>query len=195
MFEHYLNSLASLGTLLVVGVTAVIALGQLSHLRASNQLDGLIHCLEWRESEVMQDSDAFVRTQLPEKMRDPEYRKELALPTVDRRVHKELAICDWIEQTGSYIKYELITEEQYLDLNSDYVEQMWATLKTVVAIRRAARSQAMYENFEYLAARAQRWTEKHSAGNYPVGTPRLLSPQDCHAIAQKMGTTERVTLH
>jgi hypothetical protein len=36
-----LNAVAAVGTFLVIGVTAIVALVQLRHMRVSNQLEGL----------------------------------------------------------------------------------------------------------------------------------------------------------
>ena len=175
MTAETLSALASVGTFVVIGVTAIAALVQLRHIRAANQLTGLLQYITRWESDAIQSANEFVETQLPERLKDTAFRAGLWQHNPDRREHPELRVADWCEQMGSYIKYGMIAEEQYLDLGGLYVSSMWRQLEEVVAIRRAAaNTAAMYENFEFLAARVKVWDQRHSVGNYPRGTTRLM---------------------
>ncbi|GEM_PF-5576807 len=64
---------------------------------------------------------------------------------------------------------------------------MWLALKEVVAIRRVVGGQAMYENFEYLAAVQQQWNAQHQVGNYPRNVPRLLTEPEWRRLAGTAG--------
>ena len=175
-------ALASLGTFVVISVSAVAALIQLRHIRASNQLSGLIKYSELWEAQPMQSAIAFVQQQLPEKLQDASYRNQLMRATVSRSEHPELAVCDWVEQIGSYVKYGLLSEEQFLDLTAGFVDAAWDQLEEVVALRRTHGRPAMYENFEYLAAQSKAWLARHSRGNYPPRVRRLLTPERAEEI-------------
>jgi len=50
-----LNAVASIGTFIMIGVTAITALVQLRHLRASNQLTGLLDVLSRVEDPVFNE--------------------------------------------------------------------------------------------------------------------------------------------
>jgi hypothetical protein len=175
MTPETLSAIASVGTFIVIAVTAVAALVQLRHIRAANQLTGLLHHVARWESDTLQSAADFVETKLPAMMKDPDFLNSLWAGTPDRRVHQELRVADWCEQMGSYIKYGMIDESQYLDLGAFYVASMWDQLRDVISIRRAATgTNAMFENFEFLAARAKAFNAAHPRGNYPRATPRLL---------------------
>lgn len=175
MNAETIGAISSVATFLVIGVTAIAALVQLRHIRSANQLTGLLHYIARWESDAVQSATSFVETQLKEKLEDPGYRSGLWHHNPDRREHPELRVADWCEQMGSYIKYGMISGEQYLDLGGWYIDSMWEQLQEVVAIRRAASGKsAMYENFEFLAARSKAWAAAHPGGNYPHNVPRLM---------------------
>ncbi len=175
MTAETIGAISSVATFLVIGITAIAALVQLRHIRSANQLTGLLHYIARWESDAVQSASGFVESQLKAKLHDPDYREGLWHHNPDRREHPELRVADWCEQMGSYIKYGMIAEQQYLDLGGWYIDSMWDQLQEVVAIRRAASGQsAMYENFEFLAARSKAWAAEHPEGNYPRRVPRLM---------------------
>jgi hypothetical protein len=179
MTAETLSAIASVGTFIVIAVTAVAALVQLRHIRAGNQLTGLLHHVERWESDTLQAAADFVETKLPAKMKDPDFLDSLWVGTPDRRVHQELRVADWCEQMGSYIKYGMISEAQYLDLGAHYVSSMWDQLREVIVIRRAATgTNAMFENFEFIAARAKAFAAAHPAGNYPRRVKHLIMDEE-----------------
>jgi hypothetical protein len=183
MTAETLSAIAAVGTFIVIAVTAFAAIVQLRHIRAGNQLAGLLHHVARWESDELQSAAKFVENELPAKLKDPDFLESLWTDNPDRRVHQELRVADWCEQMGSYIKYGMISEAQYLDLGAAYVDVMWGRLREVVAIRRAASgSNAMYENFEFLAARAKTFNAAHPAGNYPRHAKHLLLEEDWKKI-------------
>jgi hypothetical protein len=190
MTPEVIAAIASIGTFVVVGVTAIAALVQLRHIRAANQLTGLLeYTARWQSDEV-QSGTLFVETQLPAKLRDPDYRASLLQINPDRRSHPELKVADWFEQMGSFIKYGLIAESQYMDLAQGYTRSMWEQLREVVALRRAAvANNSMYENFEYLAARSKMFNAGRNHTNYPRGTPRLMRDEEWQQLAAARTTT------
>ncbi|MBC5823532.1 MAG: hypothetical protein GIW99_07465 [Candidatus Eremiobacteraeota bacterium] len=96
-------------------------------------------------------------------------------------------MCDFIEQSGSYIKYGMLDADQYLDLSGAYVWSMWQRLQDVVAMRRVARnSDEMYENFEYLAALVKRRGAKASEAfpaTFHVSCPNHNGDPSAHVTA------------
>lgn len=195
MTAETLSSIASIGTFIVIAVTAFAALVQLRHIRAGNQLTGLLHHVARWESDDLQSAAKFVENELPAKLKDPDFLESLWVRNPDRRVHQELRVADWCEQMGSYIKYGMISEAQYLDLGGAYVDSMWDQLREVVVIRRAASgSNSMYENFEFLAAEAKAFNAAHPVGNYPRNVKRLMREDEWRNLSdprkQGMGATK-----
>ena len=170
---EYVNTAAALITVIIVAVAAVAALVQLRHLRASNQLNAHLKLLELEQSPFLEERFHFVRTQLPDKMKDPDFRASLDAQIVDRTIHPERHIIAWYEHIGSWMKHGLIDEDAYLEIASPYIDQFWQLLEPTVAIMRRTRTPWLLEDFEYLAARAKRWLAEHPRGNYPRNTEHL----------------------
>jgi hypothetical protein len=174
MSLELVNTLASLGTFVVIALTAIAALVQLRHMRSSNQLAGLLHTVKVFEDKDFQNNLTWLRDQFPAKMKDAKFLAELHDPgALSRTDHPELAIADLWEQTGVYIKYGFVSEEAFMDLAGHSVLQMWNVVSDAIRIRREVAGDAAYENFEYLAARAIEWRKRYST-NYPPDTPKLL---------------------
>jgi hypothetical protein len=76
------------------------------------------------------------------------------------------------EEVGSYVRNGLIDEDLFLSAHWYNVLLYWGLLQPVITIGRRVRP-FIFENFEYLAARAQRWNDRHRAGNYPKDIPRM----------------------
>lgn len=186
MSAEWVSALAAAGTLIVIAASAFAALIQLRHIRAANQLTGLLHFTAVFESDDIQSANAFIEHELPHKLRDGAFVKGLLEVNTDRREHPELRVCDFMEQQGSYIKYGMIDRAQYTDLVGAYVTSMWQALRDVVALRRAARENpAMYENFEFLASLAAK-AQGNAAQQYPGGVPALLPEAEWRAMAERV---------
>jgi hypothetical protein len=169
---EWVSTAAAVGTFVVIAATAIAALVQLRHLRVSNQLQGLLAILTMPYEPVLQESFEFVSHELENRMRDPEFRRQLERPTVDRLVHKEMRVLDYYERLGSIVKNGLIPEDLYFDNSTP--EQYWRMLSQVIAIRRRVRGPVVYDNFEYLVARSRDWDARHPNGNYPPNAQRLV---------------------
>jgi hypothetical protein len=165
----------SVGTFLVISATAIAAFIQLRHIRRSNQLPGLLSVLELFQEPHIHELVNFVRQDLPLRMQDPAFRVGLEKIPIDRREHPELHLCEMYEEIGSYIRSELIDEELFLRAHWYNVGLYWELLAPAIAIARRNRPY-IFENFEYLAARTQRWKNEHPQGNYPVDVPRMPVP-------------------
>jgi hypothetical protein len=175
-----LNTIFAALTLVVVAAAAVAALIQLRHLRASNQLNGLLTVLETWQNAQFQEWMEFVRDELPARITEPAFIHSLRKRPINRRVHPELHVCDWYEQVGSYMKNGLLDERSFLDIISANANEYWDSLWPVIAILRERRGPSAYENFEYLAVRGRLWNKKFPDGDYPRGTPRIaeMGPRD-----------------
>ena len=189
MTAEFVTAVSAFLTFLVIALSSIAALVQLRHIRSSNQLVGLLRYTEWWDTPHMQSCIKFVRTELPQRLRDPKYRDELLQGVATRSDHPELLVADWVEQAGSYIKYGLLAEEQFLDLAAGFIDSIWDCLEPVVALRRIRGGEAIFENFEFLALRSKSWRRRHAAGNYPTGCQRLLLQDRARTIVDKLSET------
>lgn len=183
MSAEWVTAAAAVGTLIVIAATALAAIVQLKHIRAANQLAGLMSFSSSFESDQMQSAINFISHELPQRLKEPAFISGLLETNPDRREHPELRMCDFLEQQGSYIKYGMIDQKQYIDLVGGVVTSMWDELKEVLAVRRAARNDSrMYENFEYLASLAERVRRPQKL---PRGVPALMPEPTWREVARQ----------
>lgn len=172
MTYEAVGALSALGTLLVIAATAIAALVQLRHLRRSNQLSGLLSVLQLFQDPHFHELIDFVRRDLPDRMKDPEFVASLEATPVDRTKHPELHVAEMYEEIGAYVRSDLIDEDLFLQAHWYNVLLYWNLLLPCLSIVRKNRPYT-WENFEYLASRAQAWSERHPHGNYPADAPRM----------------------
>lgn len=173
-----LSVAAALGTFLVIAATAAAALIQLRHLRINNQLEGLLTFLQMLQSSEMRELLNFVRHDLAERLQDPAFVNGLRERPVDRSKHPELYVCQFFDHIGSHVRAGLIEEAIMLQTAWYDISLYWSLLESVIDITRQntavdGHRKYLFENFEYLAARAARWVESHPTGNYPIGVHRM----------------------
>ena len=172
MTLELLNTLAAMGTFLVIAVTAVAAAIQLRHLNRNNQLQAVIALRAERNLPEINEAYEFVVTELQAKLEDRAFRAELEGSLAPSRAsHKELLLADYYEHVGAYVKKKLIDEEIYFEQASP--GRYWALVEPAIAIYRRKRGSQCYDNFEYLVMREQEWESAHPRGTYPVGERRL----------------------
>jgi len=169
---EFWNTVGTLGTFVVITASAIAALVQLRHLRQSNQLPGLLAVLELFQQPNVAELINFIRQDLPSRMQSDEFRAGLEKKPVDRKEHPELHLCEMYEEIGSYVRIGIINETLFMTGHWYNVLLYWDLLQPVIAIVRRTRP-FVFENFEYLAARALLWKERHPEGNYPIGTRRM----------------------
>ena len=161
-------------TLVVIAATAAAAIIQLRHMRASNQLSGLLEILEQWNQPNLQAAYSHLIRELPHKLVDEQYVQALRAPgSRDRASYPEFLIFDLWEQVGTYAKYGLIDDRIILDITSSQVLDAWNIAWPAIKILRERSGPSTYENFEYLAVLALRWNERTAGGAYPRGIPRM----------------------
>ena len=168
------STLASICTVVVIGATAVAAVIQLRHMRASNQLGALLTLEREFRSEELQESFRFVQGELTYRLRDAAYRAELErIGFIDARQHLEINVLNWFNELGSLLKNGLVEETAFMDLFSRLAVQYWEILAPAIAILRRRRGPSQYHSFEYLAIRARKWLSDNPQGAFPKGMSRI----------------------
>ena len=172
-----LGAVANIVTLFVVAVSAIAAVRQLRHYRDANQLQAILAVVADFKDVRLQAALRYVQVELPERMKDEAYRTEvIRIGFVDPEVHPEMQVCNWFNEMGTLLKNRLVDETTFLDLFHRLATYYWRLLSPTIALLRRNRGDWQYENFEYLAAAAQRWHDAHPHGTYPRATPRLPLP-------------------
>ena len=165
----------SVATLIVIAASAIAAIVQLRHLRAGNQLSGLITVFGMLQDPSVREFVNYIRQELSNRLNDDDFREALLEIPVDRQKHPELYLCDMYNHIGSFVRCGLIDERTYLQTDWYNVNLYWGLLAEVIEIVRSNRPH-VFENFEYLAARAKAWIEKHPGGDYPRSERRMVAP-------------------
>ncbi|MGB8520983.1 MAG: hypothetical protein WCD38_12555 [Candidatus Tumulicola sp.] len=137
MTQETLNTVATVGTFIVIAATAIAAVVQLRHLRDQNQLTGLPTVLERVEDPQFNEWVDGARELLRLRMPDPAYRRTLLDGTFDRRNNPWLNLANSYDWVGSLVKHKLIPEESLLDVYSSRIIDAWQIVEGVVPLVRA----------------------------------------------------------
>lgn len=170
-----LNTVAAIGTFIVIAATAIAAVFQLRHMRAANQLEGLLSVLARVEDSNFNTWLTETQRQLPGLMADRSYVQSVIENTFDRSV-AWLQLGNSYDWVGSLVKNRLIPEASFLDVYSFRVVQAWELMIPITVLARYQVGNAIWENFEYLYVRAKRWSERNANGTYPKHVERAALP-------------------
>jgi len=172
MSLEILNSAAAMGTFIVIGATAIAAVVQLRHLRASNQLQGLLTVLARVEDANFNRWVTAARRIIAERLPDPAYRKAIVDGTFETMDNPWLNLANSYEWVGSLVRQGLISEAAFMDVYSSTVIRAWQIVEEVTALRRREKGPAIWENFEYIYVRARQFEARYPDGLYPKTVQR-----------------------
>ena len=178
MTIELVNTIASVGTLLVIAATAVAALVQLRHTRGSNQIVALTECREVLESEAFTSAMRYVQRELPTRFADPEFRERLDVRPLDADLAQINMVGNFFETMGVFVKHGIVDADVGCDLWSGVVIANWKAMKPVIARWRRTDGPALLENFEYLATLSEDFNRQHPRGTYPDGLRRQTLTDD-----------------
>ena len=175
------NTVATIGTFLVITATALAAIVQLRHMRGSNQITVLTELRAAQQTPEFLKAVHYVYSELPSRLEDPAFRYQLA-NRVARTVENNEQISyveivgDYYENVGVFAKTGLVDRRLLLDIHAAVVLDAWNALLDVTAILRSHYGRSIYENFEYLAVLSENWTSAHPDGSYPKNVRRIDVP-------------------
>lgn len=168
MSYELINTIALVGTFVVIGATAVAAVVQLRHMRAATELQAVLSVEKEFRSDEIQEALRYVQSDLPFRMRDEAYRGELeAIGFADARTHLELNALNWFNELGTLLKNNIVASDPFMDMFGRLIVHYWDLLAPVVAVMRRKRGASQYHNFEFLAVCARAWVAEHPAGLFP----------------------------
>ena len=172
------NTFATFGTFIVIAATAVAALVQLRHARGSNQIAAIQELRDAAGTPQFAAADHWVSTELPSKMKDPEFRYQIAhraarTPENQVLMMRVSNVGNHYENIGLLIKRGLVDRDIALDLWSDTAAVLWGNLAPYAAISRERSGPGVWENFEYFVVLSEDWLAAHASGAYPAGVRRI----------------------
>jgi hypothetical protein len=155
------EAVTAIGTVftgMVILITVLVGHGQLratidqlQQLRRASQLDAANVIFAELSSPTFLDARRFILNDLPERLKDPKFRKELELVgRADENVHKELIVLRTFERIGLYVDQDLLNADLIRYLASGRVVDTWEGLTEVVAVHRRAFAPHIWEYFEKL---------------------------------------------
>ncbi len=177
------TAVGQLGTFVVVGGSVIAALVQLRHMRGGNQLQALLSLEHDFRGPELQAALTYVQEHLPQRLEDPAYRRDLdQLGFIDPGMHPEMVACNWLNEMGTLVKRNLVSEDTFMDLFGRLIVHCWKHLSPAIAIMRRKRGQAQYHDFEYLAVRAEAWLQRNPQGTSPRPFARAKVPDPWLAL-------------
>ncbi|HEY1976885.1 MAG TPA: DUF4760 domain-containing protein [Candidatus Baltobacteraceae bacterium] len=188
------NTVATLGTLVVIAATAIAALIQLRHMRGSNQIVALTECRETLESPAFREAQRFVSYELPTRIEDPKEVLRIAQPQSQFQDEYQAidTVGNFFESLGVFVKNGIIDKTLACDTWSHVVLRNWnALLPIITFVRKDLDAPGIWENFEYLAVLAQRFSHDHPTGTYPKGFPRMPEERSFIEAVEKAKASER----
>lgn len=161
-------AVAQIGTLGVILGSVVAAMVQLRHMRGGNQLQALLSVEREFRAPELQAALSYAQEQLPSRLEDPVYRKQLErIGFVDPVAHPEMILCNWLNEMGTLVKRGLVSEDTFMDLFARLIVHCWRQVAPAIAIMRRTRGEGQYHDFEYLAVRAAAWLKRNPDGTFP----------------------------
>ncbi len=165
------STLASVATFFVIAATAVAALVQLRHMRASNQIAGLSEVSRQIDSEVFRSAHDALGQQLPSLLRDPAFRTSAAENFELPELEPVKIVAGAFESLGSFVKFGALDAGIVIDQWGDSILAAWKLVEPALPIARA-HSPFIWENFEYLVVLTEDFVASHPQGSYPAGMRR-----------------------
>ncbi len=149
------EAVGAMGSILsasVIALTGFFAYRQLRALRTAAQLQGFLELQTQLNSPEMNEVRSFVNLQLPELLKNEQFREELATGKIDRQRHREVSLGNFMESVGMLIFYGVLDERLFLETYVYIAPRSWEQLRPVSALLRQ-KSPLLWQHFEYFAGR------------------------------------------
>lgn len=175
MTPDWVTTGATIFTAVVIAASAAAALIQIRHMRKGNEIELMQKWTEAIESPEFEQARSFILNDLQRMLADPHRMRALSW---DNALPPELlpmrAVCNHFESVGAFIKLGSVDPHVACELWSYVVLQCWRGIAPFAAMaRKHAGTDAIWENFEYLAVLAERYIAAHPDGTYPPGVRRM----------------------
>jgi len=159
------TAFGTVGTLVIITATAVIGLIQLRHARAASHAIELHNLFNEYEGQTHRDAFHFVRTELIDRLADPEFRREIRSGAIDRIKHPEITVLNFFEQLGALYAYGAVDRQVFLRTFLAPIIGFWDRLEPVITLAAdPQRGNLRFQHFERLTLDPRRWQKEHPTG-------------------------------
>lgn len=183
MTVELVNTIAALTTAVVITATAIAALVQLRHMRASNQIAGFLTLRNVLDDEAHRQALAVLRRE-GDITKEEGYRAYVAAstsgrPTPDQPRYQDVydavgLTANAFEVIGTLVRNGIVDRRLFLEQYCFTVSGYWSRLEPYTALQRATtHDDGVWEDFEYMAVLSREFMKEH-ASVYPAGVPHLL---------------------
>lgn len=177
MSLEFLSAAASVGTFVVITATAIAAVLQLRQQRAGNKIAYIQSFYTGYEGSELRPAFDFVRYELAEKLKDPQFRDDLRPHGIAvRSRHPEITVLNFFDLWGLYYRDGVVDRDSFMRVFGGVVVGFWRALEPVIALTSDEHGNTVCQDFEYLAVEARKWIARHPNGDYMHGAPRIPLP-------------------
>lgn len=169
------NAAASVATLFVIAATAVLALRQLQHLRASNQISAMMEYERLLLSQEFAECRSRINLELSHWL-DDEATMARFLSRTGEEYRVVTLVANCFENLGTMVRHEMIDPDLACEVWAFVTVGTWNALAPLTALVRARLNPAIWENFEYFTVLSMRTIARHPEGTYPANVPRAPLP-------------------
>jgi hypothetical protein len=173
MSAEWATALGTIGTFVVISASAIAALLQIRHMRSGNQIAAYNECRETMDAPEFRAALHFIRTELPERLKDPQLLRE----AVEKNLPGEYAairmVANLYESMGLFVRIGMMDRRIACDLWSGIVLDVWNSLRPMTKAVRARSGSGVWINFEYMAAISHAYMAGGGGVEYPAGTSRM----------------------
>ena len=185
MSAEWVSALASLATILVVLVSAIVALYQMRHAASANQITILNEVRERMEAPDFREAFLFVLREMPRLSQDPQTRRRmLEVPLPVEFTHAR-TVANFFENLGVYVKHRALRDDVLCDMWGGAIARSWEALGPMIyGRRRVTGDEAIYEHFESLAVAAQAFRKRYGTSAHRRGLRKMPEPERWPEVRQ-----------
>lgn len=194
MSAEWVTAIGTVGTFIVIAASAAAALVQLRHMRGSNQIVALTECRETLESPEFREAQQFVSFELPKRVTDPKETLKITTLPFPGEYQAIGTVANFFESMGGFVKSGIIDRKIACDFWAFVVLRNWnALLPVITFVRESLGTEALWENFEYMAVLSRAFIEEHPSA-YPHNTPRMPKDRSLIELAQRRAESRETVL-
>jgi hypothetical protein len=151
MSAEWVIAIGTAGTFIVIAASAIAALLQLRHMRSGNQIAAYNECRETMDSTEFRNALFFIRSQLPERLKDPDLREEIVRGGFADEYGGIRLVANLFESMGLFVRTGMMDQRIACELWSGIVLSSWHALTPITALIRKRIDRGIWVNFEYMA--------------------------------------------
>lgn len=146
---------------------------QLRHMRSGNQIAAYNECRETMDSPEFREALYFIRSVLPERLKDPAVREEILRTGMGGEYGGIRLVANLFESMGLFVRTGMMDQRIACELWTGLVSSSWEALAPLTALVRKRVNRGIWVNFEYMAVLSKRYNDRFPEGEYPLRVERM----------------------